>query len=462
MQGSGVQRVTDTNREISLNSKFLFFLVPLIFSNALLLLSGTLTNVYVGQIMGVKTLAALYAIFPVLFLSMALITGLGVGASVLVGQAFGARNFDQVKAVAGSTLSLVLLMGVAVAIIGSLFTEPLLRVLSTPDDIFADATLYARLMFLFTPGLFVFWLGSSLTIGVGDTKTPLIAVVISVLGTLFFTATLFNGWFGVPQLSSTASPAVGAIGGSIMALAWQWWYMRANNHPLKPDARLLKHMAINPKIILSVLQLGLPIGVQMFVISIAEVAVLSFVNHYGSEATAAYGAATQVLNFVAQPALSIAVTASILGAQAVGSGTPDQLKTITSIGLKMNLWITGTLVLLIYLTSRTVLGWFITSPEIVDLAQTLVHTVLWSLFILGVSEIFAGVMRSTGTVGTPTVIAIFAIVGIEIPVAYLLSQRLGLSGIWYAYPAMFLGMMVLQAAFYYLRWYPRAMTLRPA
>src|SRR5262249_10627497 len=149
--------------------KFLFFLVPLIFSNALLLLSGTLTNVYVGQFMGVKTLAALYAIFPVLFLSMALITGLGVGASVLVGQAFGARNFEQVKAVAGSTVSLALIMGLVVAVVGAVATEPLLRVLSTPDDIFADATLYARLMFLFTPGLFVFWLSSSLTIGVGDT-----------------------------------------------------------------------------------------------------------------------------------------------------------------------------------------------------------------------------------------------------------------------------------------------------
>lgn len=435
-------------------NQFLFFLIPLVFGNILQVMSATLTNIYVGQTMGVKALAAVYAIFPILFFWISLVMGLGAGASVLVGQAFGARDFVKMKAVAGSTLTLVMLLGIAVAVLGGLSTNALLRILSTPADIIVDATIYARLMLIFIPFLFLFLITTSLTLGVGDTKTPMLALVISTICSLLFTAAFIHGWLGLPQFG-VASAAVGSILATLVALAWQFFSMRRKNHPLRPDAELWRHMSIDWNIIPSILHIGLPTGVQMIIISIAEIAVLSFVNHFGSDATAAYGAATQVLNYVQLPAISIAITASILGAQAIGYGNTQRLDAITRTGLLMNLWITGTLVILAYLSSRTIVGWFITSASVIELAQTLLHIVLWSVIIFGMSEVLSGVMRASGTVIEPTIISVFSIIAIEVPVAYTLSQHFGLGGIWFAYPTAFTAMFILQAIFYWYIWRPK-------
>jgi len=97
---------------------FLVFLGPLLLSNILQSLSGTVNNIYLGQMIGVKALAAVSAFFPVLFFFIAFVIGLGAGASVLIGQAWGARRVDTAREVAGSTLTLGFLLALAVAVLG--------------------------------------------------------------------------------------------------------------------------------------------------------------------------------------------------------------------------------------------------------------------------------------------------------------------------------------------------------
>jgi Na+-driven multidrug efflux pump len=190
----------------------------------------------------------------------------------------------------------------------------------------------------------------------------------------------------------------------------------------------------------------------MIIISLSEVAVLSFVNQYGSNATAAYGAVNQILSYVQFPVLSIAISASILGAQAIGAGHGDRLGAIARTGLQMNLVLTGGLILLAYLFSRTIIGFFITSEPVIELAQTLLHITLWSSIVMGFSSVLSGVMRASGTVLVPTAISIFAIAFVEVPVAYLLSRKIGINGIWIAYPVAFVTMLALQTSFYRLVW----------
>ncbi|RYY82782.1 MAG: MATE family efflux transporter, partial [Comamonadaceae bacterium] len=191
------------------------------------------------------------------------------------------------------------------------------------------------------------------------------------------------------------------------------------------------------------------------VISIAEIALLSIVNGYGSNATAAYGAVTQVVNYVQFPALSIAITASILGAQAIGAGRADQLRAITRTALKMNLVVTGTLVVIGYLFSRNLMALFITSAPVIELAQTLLHIMLWSSLVFGFASVLGGVMRASGTVLVPTAISIFCIAFIEVPSAWTLSHHMGLNGVWIAYPITFTAMLLLQGAYYQFVWRKR-------
>ncbi|MEO7391619.1 MAG: MATE family efflux transporter [Ramlibacter sp.] len=430
---------------------FLAFLGPMIVANILQSLSGTLNNVFVGQMLGTRALAAVAGMFPIIFFLISLVIGIGAGASVLIGQAWGARELHKVKAIAGTALALGLLLGLAVALFGGTFTETLLRALGTPADVLPLSIGYARMMIVAMPGLLVFILLTQLMRGVGDTLTPLYALVLSTAVSCLFTPAFIRGWWGLPQLGVTSAAAASIIS-FVSALLFLAWFMRRRKHPLAPDLELLRALRIDPRLLRLVVRIGLPTGLQMIVISLAEIVLLSLVNGFGSDATAAYGAVNQVVNYVQFPALSIAITASILGAQSIGAGRAHMLGAITRTGLKMNLVITGGLVVIGYLFSRYLIGAFVTSPPVVELAQTLLHIMLWSSVVFGFSSVLGGVMRASGAVLVPTAISILCIALVEVPSAWLLSHHFGLNGVWMAYPITFVSMLVLQASYYHFVW----------
>ena len=398
---------------------FLAFLGPMVLANLLQSLSGTLNNVI----------------------------GIGAGASVLIGQAWGAREVHKVKAIAGTAIAL----GLLVAVFGGGFTEGLLVALGMPADVLPIAVGYARTMMIAMPGLLVFILVTQLMRGVGDTVTPLWALALSTAVSCLLTPAFIRGWFGLPALGVTGAAAASIVA-FIAALAFLAWFMRKNDHPLAPDAELIRDIRINPPLLKLVVKIGLPTGVQMIVISLAEIVLLKLVNGFGSDATAAYGAVNQVVNYVQFPALSIAITASILGAQAIGAGKSDRLGAILRTGFQLNLAVTGGLVVLGYLFSRHLMALFITSEPVIELAQTLLHIMLWSSLVFGFTSVLSGVMRASGSVLVPTAISILCILLVEVPAAWLLSRSVGLNGIWMAYPITFVAMLVCQSAYYLLVW----------
>lgn len=430
---------------------YMAFLVPMIVSNILQALSGTVNNIYLGQMLGVSAMAAVSAFFPVLFFLIAFMIGMGSGAAVLIGQAWGAKEIDRVKAIAGTTLMVGLCAGLMVALFGGAFTEMMLSALGTPADILPDATAYARIMLMATPGVFVFLLVTSMLRGVGDTTTPLMTLLISTAVGLLLTPALIQGWAGLPRMG-VASGAYAAVVSYLVALCWTAWYLQRKKHPLAPNATFIKHLRIDRSILKKVLLVGLPTALSMITISVAEIAVLFLVNRHGSQATAAYGAVNQIVSYVQFPAISIAITASILGAQAIGAGRGHTLGKIARTGIMMNVTLTGSLVLLGYLFSRHIIGLFIIDATVVEMAQTLLHIMLWSSVIMGMSMVLSGLMRASGTVFAPTAIAMFAIACIEVPVAWVLSRYHGLNGIWAAYPVAFLAMLAMQTAYYRLVW----------
>ncbi|ARU04627.1 MATE family efflux transporter [Comamonas serinivorans] len=430
---------------------YLLFLGPMVLANILQSLSGSVNAVYIGQMLGTSALAAVAGMFPVVFFFVALIIGVGAGASVLIGQAWGAREPHKVKAIAGTALTLGACIGVAAAVLGELFARPALVALGTSPELLPDAVAYARMMMLSMPLLLVFILFTQLLRGVGDTVTPLLALVLSTAVGLLLTPALIRGWLGLPQLG-VASAAVAAAASFAVALAFLWVYLRRRGHPLAPDAALLRELRLNPTLLRAVLRIGVPTGVQMVTIAMAELAILGLVNGYGADATAAYGAVNQIVNYVQFPALSIAITASILGAQAIGAGRSERLSAIVQTGLWLNLVLTGGLVLLGYLLSRWLLGFFITTPHVLGMAQTLLHVMLWASVVFGMQAVVAGVMRASGTVWGPTAISVGCIALVQLPAAHWLSARFGLQGVWMSYPVVFCSMLALQSLFYRLVW----------
>ena len=439
------------NTERPVWKTFLLFLGPMMLSNILQSLSGTINNIFVGKMVGVGALAAASAFFPMMLFLLSFVLGLAMGSSVLIGQAWGAKNLERVRAVAGTILTVGFFGGLVIAALGGLFAPALLRALATPADILADATAYSRIMLLSMPGFFLFMIITSILRGVSDMVTPLKALGVSTLVGLIVTPALIRGWLGLPQLGVT-SAAYASVASFVITLVWLAWFLRRKDHPLAPNAALFAHLRVERKILISVLRIGLPTALQMVVLSLAEIALLSLVNGFGSSATAAYGMGNQVLGYVQFPAMSIAIAASILGAQAIGAGHPERLGLITRTGILLNFAVTGSLLLLCYVYSRSIIGLFTHDAEVTELAQHMLHIVLWSTLLWGCASVISAVMRSSGTVMVPTLIAISAIALVEVPVAWLLSHRIGLEGVWWGYPATFITMLIAQSTYYRLVW----------
>ncbi|MFJ5258406.1 MATE family efflux transporter [Pseudomonas sp. NPDC088414] len=430
---------------------YLLFLAPMVLSNFLQSMSGTVNSIYIGQMLGTQALAAVSGMFPIIFFFIALVIGLGAGAGVLIGQAWGAREAHMVKAIAGATLLLGVLIGLLAAVLGSVFARQALQGLGTPADVLDDAVAYAHVMMWILPSMLVFVLFTQLLRGVSDTVSPLLALIVSTSVGLALTPALIRGWFGLPQLG-IQSAAFAGLAGNLSAMAWLAWRLIRKRHPLAPDREFFAALRLDGAILGKVLRIGLPTGVQMIVLSLSELVILALVNQHGSQATAAYGAVTQIVNYVQFPALSIAITASILGAQAIGAGQLQRLGAILRTGLLINVCLTGGLIVLGYLLSHWLLGLFLTEDSTRAMAEHLLHIMLWSLLVFGFQAIIGGIMRASGTVLVPVAIAIVCVVGVQLPAAYWLDGQYGLQGVWMAFPVAYLGMLVLQTLYYKLVW----------
>jgi len=430
---------------------FLFFLLPLIATNILQNLSGTINTIFVGQMMGVDAIAAISVFFPIIFFLLAFVIGLSAGSTVLVGQAWGAKDLEKVRSIVGSTLFMTLIGGSIIAFLGTVFAEQILVMLGVDQSIMHLSLPYVRWMLAGSPILFVYIIYTSILRGVGDSVTPLIALSLASLTGVIITPVLIAGRYGFPAFG-IIGPVIASVIGNIAVLVFLYFFLNRKNHPLKLDRNLLSKIRYDAKNSALILRLGVPTGIQMVTSSVAGLVVIGLVNQYGPHSTAAYGAVNQVLNYIQFPAISISIAASIFAAQAIGAGKANLLSKVTKTALAMNIIITGILVSLAYLFSKYLMALFITDRQVIELGQQLLFIVLWSIIFFGASGIFASIMRASGTVNMPMLINIFAIALIEVPCAYYFSSIWGLKGIWYAYALAFFLLCVMQGLYYQLVW----------
>jgi Na+-driven multidrug efflux pump len=130
----------------------------------------------------------------------------------------------------------------------------------------------------------------------------------------------------------------------------------------------------------------------------------------------------------------------------------DRLNAIVRSGVALSYAIEGALVLIVYALSWLVLSLFLTTAHTLDIAHTLLDITLWSYVIFGNSAVLSGVMRSSGAVLWPTLLSILSIWVVEVPFAYVLSNRIGIDGVWIAYPIAFATNLVLQSTYYFRFW----------
>ena len=430
------------------------FLIPVMLSNVLQSASQTFTAIFIGRMLGVDALGAVSAVFPIIFFLFSFLIGISIGSTALIGQAFGAGDEHRVKKVAGTVLGATLAFSIIVAVIGPLISPSMLVALHTPANILAAADAYAKVIFLTSPVLFPYLMYTSILRGTGDSQTPFYFLIVSTVLSLFFTPALIRGWFGLPQLGVVSAAAALFLSQGIAFAAMLLWLGR-KRHPLRFDAETARYMLVDWKILRAVLKIGVPTGLQVVMISLAEIAIISFVNHFGSGATAAYGAVNQVIAYVQFPAVSLGITSSIFAAQCIGARREDLLGKVVRSAVTLNYVINGILIAVCYAFAWNILGWFLTDPPTLAVAHTLLMITLWSYLLFGNSSSISGLMRGSGDVLVPTANVIFAIWGVEVPAAYILMHHFGLNGVWMGYPTAFVVVVLLQYAYYTFFWKER-------
>jgi putative MATE family efflux protein len=429
----------------------LVFLVPLMLSNILQAASQTVASVWIGRLLGTQALAAISSVFPIIFLLFSFLIGIASGSTVLIGQAFGAGDHHKVKKIAGTVLGAALYLGIFVAIVGTTTSPAILALLATPHDIIANADAYAKVIFLTMPLIFVYLVYTTFLRGTGDSTTPFYALIVSTVLVMIVTPFFILGWLGVPKLGVVSAAAAGFVA-NLASFVWLLWNLNKRDHPLKFDREMLSDMGIDWKILWAVVRIGVPTGIQVVMVSLAEIAVITFVNRFGSDATAAYGAVNQIASYVQFPAISIGIAASIFGAQCIGARREDKLGSVIRSAVGLNYAICAVLISVCYIFAWNIIGWFIISDRTLHIAHELLMITLWGYVIFGNSSVLSGIMRSSGAVLWPTLIGIFSIWGVEVPAAYLLMHRFGIDGVWMGYPIAFCVGLALQFCYYEFVW----------
>ena len=439
-----------------------FFTLPILASNVLQSLNGSVNSIWVGHYLGEAALTATSNANTILFFLLTLVFGVGMAATILVGQSVGARDVAQAKRVVGTSATFFVVGSLIIAALGGVATQPLLAVMQTPSDAMPYATAYLRIIFAAIPFLFAYTFLMMVLRGAGDSKTPFFFLVLSVLLDIALNPLLIFGAGPIPRLGIAGS-ALATLIAQVVSLASLLvhlyrarhflWLHGAEWRLLRPDPRLLRALIVK----------GLPMGLQMIVLSGASIAVISLVNRFGSQTTAAYGAALQLWNYIMMPALAVGMAASSMAAQNVGARRWDRVRRTALTGVLFNVLMTGALVVILYLFNRAALSLFLPDgSDALALAQHINAIVVWSFVLFGISMVLGGVVRSTGAAVPPLIVLFVSLWLIRLPLAVALMGPWQADGIWWSFPVGAGVSAVLMWLYYRYGGWRRAHMLAPA
>ncbi|MES2032669.1 MAG: MATE family efflux transporter [Pseudomonadota bacterium] len=426
----------------------LMFSLPVMGGNILQSLNGSINAFWVSHSLGVTAITAIGNANIVMMLTVGVVFGIAMAANILIGQRVGADDLPMVKRVMGTSVTFFVSLSLIVAAAGFLTAPWILSAMGTPAEAVAEAEIYLRIIFLAMPFLYFFAFLQMAQRGVGDSRTPFYFMMLAVALDVLLNPLLIMGIGPFPRLGVAGSAwATFVSQGVSLACLIVVLYRRRSPlalhrgelHMLKPQAAILR----------SLVERGLPMGLQMLVISGAAMVMIGMVNSYGSLSAAAYTAASQVWTYIQMPAMALGAAVSSMAAQNVGAGRWDRVDRIARSGVFSGLVITGSVAAVIYLLGDISLLIFLPSgSEALPLAQHINERVIWGFVLFSISFAISGVVRATGAVWGPLIILFIAMYVIRIPFALLLRPIMGADAIWWSFPLATIAASAMNIAFY--------------
>jgi putative MATE family efflux protein len=425
-----------------------FFAMPVLLGNVLQSLNGSVNSIWVGKFLGENALAATSNANIIMFFLLSTIFGIGMAATILIGQNIGAKNVIQAKRVVGTSALFFLLLSILITAVGTVFTPYIMQWMHTPAQVMPFALDYTRVMFLGIP--FMFGLNYVMTVlrGSGNSKTPFYFLLLAVFLDIILNPLLIFGVGPLPKMgiAGSALSTVIAQGVSLVLLIV---FLYVKQYFLRITREELTLFRLDREILSALIKKGLPMGMQMMVVSSSGLALFNLVNSFGAETAAAYGAASQLASYIQMPAIALGAAVSSIAAQNVGAGRWDRVHRVTMIGVVYNFLMSGVVAGIIYLFNREALSLFLPSGGVaIEIGMYINELTIWSFVLFGVYLVVSGVIRSTGSVIVPLVITFIALWVIRIPLAYYLANHYGQKALWWSFPASF-SLAVIVTFFYY-------------
>lgn len=431
-------------------SLFLFSL-PILGGNVLQTLNGTINSIWVGRFLGASELTATFNANIIVFFLISITFGIGMAGTILVGQSIGAKDNVQAKRVVGTSFTFFHLLGLIIAIIGAVFSPTILKLLNTPTDAFHASVIYLRITFIGILPIFAYNFMMMILRGAGDSKTPFYYLLISTLLDIGLNPLLIFGLGPIPAMGIAGS-ATAAVIAQFISLVLLVVHVYRKQHFLRLERADFHLLRPDPKLVGILIRKGLPMGLQMIIVSGSGLVLIHLVNGFGSIATAAYGASVQLSNYVAMPAMAIGAAVSTLVAQNIGANRWDRVHRTAVVGVSFNLVMTGVIVLLIYLFNHQAISLFLDKNEAfeaIELGARINLITLWGFIVFGVNVVLMSVVRANGAVIVPLLMPVIALWLVRLPFAYILAPTYGLDSIWWGFPIGFVSASALAILYYF-------------
>ncbi|MEL7587894.1 MAG: MATE family efflux transporter [Prolixibacteraceae bacterium] len=435
-------------------SLILQFSVPLIIGNIFQNLYNIVDSIIVGNYLGKEALGAVGASFPIIFVLISLVIGIGSGASTVVSQYFGARQTEHVHRTIDTIFIFFLVSSVLITIVGIALSREIFLLIRLPREMLPEAVMYLN---IYLGGMFFFFgfAGiSSILRGLGDSKTPLYFMIISALMNvaLDLLFVLFFKW-------GIAGAAFATVISEAAVFISAAWYLNKKHPVIKLGFR---RYVFDRSIFKSCVRIGLPTGFQQSFVAIGMMAIMGAVNTFGTNAVAAYTAAIRIDSFAKMPAMTFSSALSSFVGQNLGAFREDRAKKGLRITIIFSLIYSFFVSVLIILFGSHLIKLFTSDASVIAIGQDYLVIVSSFYLLLSVMFAFTGFLRGSGATLVPMLITLASLYLFRIPMAYYLSDQIGVNGIWWSEPIGWLAGMIILAVYYFSgKWKGKEVVKRP-
>lgn len=392
------------------------FSIPLILSGLLQQLYSWADALIVGNFIGEVSLAAIGATSTLSFLYIALIQGFAVGISILVSQVFGRGDEDAIPRVMSTFFVSLIGSSIFLTAISLLLMRPLLSLMGTPDDILSLSVRYLSIIYLGLPCLAVYNLYNAVLRGMGDSRTPLIAIVISSVGNvlldLLFVAVF--GW-GVG----------GAAAATVLAQALMALFLLLRVPRTHPACRFrLGRGSIDRPILREGMRLGLPSALRFSVNSLGGLLLQNVMNSFGTVVIAAISTAYRIDSLGLLPTSNIGAGISIFSGQNKGADNPARAREGLRVGIFLSVGTSLVTTVFFVLCGAWLMRLFGVSASAVAIGREFLYTCAVFYPVFGLMQAFTGYLQGHGDVRFVTFVSLFTL-ALRVLLSYLLMNTLG-------------------------------------